>query len=87
MRHICLFPWYFKEGLLAEGEEIYRIKQGTNAVFLVNNTSFSLKIHCIQIHFTCNAQSVTLTLTCNLMFHGKKYLYVFDSHARRHACH
>lgn len=55
MRHICLFPWYFKERLLAEGKEIYRIKQGTNVCSLVTDINLTFRINYTEIFFyTCN---------------------------------
>lgn len=55
MRHICLFPWYFKERLLAESKEIYRIKQGTNVCSLVTDINVTFRINYIEIFFyTCS---------------------------------
>lgn len=51
MRHICLFPWYFKERLPAESKEIYRIKQETNVCSSVTDTNLTFRINCREIFF------------------------------------
>lgn len=77
MRHICLFPWYFKERLLAEGKEIYGIKEGTNVCSLVADINLTFIINFIVIS---NSMSVIFLLSCKVRcFTEKKYFLPITS--------
>ena len=53
MRHICLFPWYFKGGFLAEGNKMYtkkkKKKEKITALAIREKLSISNKFHRIVV--------------------------------------
>lgn len=48
MRHICLFPWYFKGGLLAEGKQKDK-KKKKKALAARDKLYFSSNFHRVVV--------------------------------------